>query len=155
MTYKMRGLVAACLLLPSAAWSEQLVNATDPEGVLEIAKGFGFAMLETDTMGDPKITGRIEGLSYSVYFYGCSDNKDCKHINFRSGFVAESKLSRAERMEKANEWNASKVFGTVHLDSDDDYAVGMPVNLTYGVTKKNLDSVFSTWKVVIEQFKEF
>ena len=56
-----------------------------------------------DSDGDPKIESRIEGIRFSIWFYGCED-APCTSLEFRAGFDLDTPLSAA----KVNEWNRTK-----------------------------------------------
>ena len=65
-----KGSLFFCALLSAAAgpaFADSLIDATKPERLHEIARGFGSAELDKDSQGDPRITGRIEGTKYGIY----------------------------------------------------------------------------------------
>lgn len=70
-----------CCSALQPASAADMVDATDPEQILNIAKGHGSARLSEDRVGDPMIKGRIEGLKYTLYFYLCEENENCKDIH--------------------------------------------------------------------------
>jgi hypothetical protein len=126
-----------------------LIDATDPNAILSVAKGFGSATLETDDTGDPKISGRIEGVKYGVYFYGCESGKNCTDIQFAAGW-SDTKIPMAE----INEWNRTKRFGKAYLDKENDPILEAPVNLRNGVSLKNLESTFEWWGAIVKIFEK-
>lgn len=130
--------------------ASQMVDATKPEVLLAIAKGYGSADLGKDSGGDPMITGRMNGNKYTVLFYGCKDGKDCSTVQFRAAFEVRKKPT----LEEVNALNAKTRFGKVYLDKDNDPAVEMDVNLDHGVSKKNLDDTFDWWKTVLGGVKK-
>jgi hypothetical protein len=142
--------VSLLCLASGPALSQNLVDATQPQRVLEVAKGFGSATLEKDSKGDPKITGRIDGTAYTVFFYGCVNNKDCDNIQFYSAWNASGKYS----LRQINEWNRTKRWGKAYLDNDDDPVLEMEANLDFGVSTKNLEDTFDWWKVTLKTFKK-
>lgn len=127
-----------------------LVDGTQPEEVLVIAKGFGLAELEKDDEGDPMITGRMQGIKYGVNFYGCVDNKACSTIQMTAFFDGEGVSVR-----NVNTWNTETRFGKAYIDEDGDAAIEMNVNLGYGVSRKNLEDTFDWWMLVLKEFTEF
>jgi hypothetical protein len=135
--------------LPAAQAASPTVTAQDPEEILNIAKGFGSATLATDRDGDPKISGRINGTSYSVYFFGCKNGDNCKDIQFVSGWSGFDIT-----LEQINDWNSNRRYGKSYLDDENDPVLIMPVNLHLGVTRENLEDTFEWWTVVLEQFGE-
>jgi hypothetical protein len=131
------------------AWAADLVGAGNPNDILAVAKGFGSATLEKDSEGDPKISGRINGIKYGIYFYGCTEGKDCTDIQFATGWSG----AKVE-MSKVNDWNRTKRYGKAYLDKENDPMLELPVNLSYGVSPKNLDSTFEWWGAIVKSFAE-
>ena len=123
------------------------VDAKNIDEILSIARGFGDAQIDKDSGGDPMIRGRIEGVSYRVFFYGCTQNRDCRNIQFYAGWDAEGIT-----VERLNEWNRNKRFGGAYLDGENDPILEMDVNLDYGVTRKNLEDTFDWWRVILGEF---
>ena len=142
------GLVLA--LSSSAPLSAQdLVTAGDPGKILEIARGFGSAELETDGNGDPVIRGRMDGTRYSVSFYGCKDGADCTTIQFWTWLDAPS-----DPLGAVNTWNRDFRFGKAFIDADGDVIIEWDVNLWGGVSPRNLDDTFDWWRSVMSRLDE-
>ncbi len=125
-----------------------LIDATMPEKILEVAKGFGSAELSKDQDGDPYISGRIEGKKYQISFFGCSDGGKCHDVRFLTGW-SKTRVG----MEQTNEWNRSKRIGTAFLDKDGDPILTMTVNLAHGVSRDNLDESFVYWGAAVKEFE--
>lgn len=141
------GLVLAMAAVP-AAWAQgagDLLDGSDPAAILSLAQGYGSAMLDVDSVGDPMITGRIDGQAYTVFFYGCEAGKNCSSIQFTTYFAEVNPGAKA-----VSDWNDENRFGTLYLDRDGDLALDMDVNLFGGVTRKNLDDTFDWWRVVLD-----
>jgi len=141
-------LAAACAFAPQVAWAQSLIDGSDPQAVLNVARGYGSADLDTDSGGDPRIKGRIEGISYTLNFYGCSSGRNCKSLTFYAGWVSDRVSLR-----EINEWNRTKRFSRAYLDHEDDPIVELDVNLDGGVSRRNLDDTFDWWKVTVTAFK--
>jgi len=139
----------SCSCVAWEAQAQSLITAANPQTILDIARGYGSAELSTDSVNDPLITGRIDGTSYRVYFYGCSNGRNCKTIDFYAAWS-----SNRVSLRDVNEWNRTKRFTKAYLDSDDDPILEMSVNLDNGVSRGNLDYTFDWWKVTLKQFKE-
>lgn len=139
----------AIALLVSTAHADTLVSAEDPEAILNIAKGYGSAVLTTDSSNDPFITGRIEGTKYGIVFYGCSNGRNCDDILFSAGWSGIE-----VSIYDINAWNRTKKFGKAYLDNDGDPMLEMAVNLDYGITHKNLDDTFNRWVIALKGFKQ-
>lgn len=128
--------------------AQDIISASDPKAILDIAKGFGRASLEKDKDGDPKIVGRINGKLYQILFFGCTDNEDCDNIQFQAGW-SNTKIT----LPQINRWNRGKRFGKAYLDADNDPVIEMDVNTDYGITRKNLEDTFDYWVKVLSSFK--
>ena len=132
----------------SVAWAEdEIITAPDPTAILEVAKGYGSAKLDKDDGGDPMISGRLQGMKYVVYFYGCENHENCKSIQFSSGFTD------AFSVERANAWNEK--YRWVKAFAADGSNFKMDVSFRGGITKANLEEQFSNWDSMTTDIKEF
>lgn len=150
MSLRVFAVAAAALFATAPVMANDLIDATDPARILNIARGFGSADLEKDSQGDPKITGRIEGTRYTIFFYGCTNNRDCDDIQFYAAWNGNNKFTQAQM----NEWNRTKRYGKAYLDRDNDPVLEMVVNIDYGVSRRNLEDSFNWWKVALRGFKK-
>lgn len=152
----MRIALAALALVSSIASAAaqapctNIIDGTDPSKMYQIAKGYGSAEIGTDNSGDPKISGRLSGVRYTIYFYGCKNGENCTNVQFRAGFTQQTK----QTVQHINKWNSSKRFGKALIDKDGDAAVEMNVNLRGGVCGANFDETFSWWQTVVKEFVE-
>lgn len=140
---------ALALTLTASASAQTLLTGADTNGILNAARGYGAATLTTQSNGDPQITGKIEGITYQVYFRNCTNNEDCEDLNFYLGF-----LDIKPTLEEINDWNYNKRFSRAYIDQDDDACVEMDLDMVEGVTAEYLDSQFSLWAMVLKQFAE-
>ncbi len=144
------GLIVAWLGACNAvAQTVTLVDATRPEQVLDVAKGFGLATLDRDSGGDPRITGRIDGKRYLLLFYGCKQGAGCRDLQF----VAIWPAAQSPGLQALNAWHQNKRFGTAYLDKDGDVVLKLPVNIEYGVNPRNLEDSFVWWQVALRGFR--
>ena len=146
-------LAAATLVLGGAAGAvaQELVDGTNVDEVANIARGFGSVTLDKASNGDPMIEGKIEGVSYYLFFRNCADdNTQCEDLNFYAGF-----LDNKQTMEAINAWNRDKRFGKAYLDSDLDAVIEYDVNLEHGVSRENLDSTFQVWSLILKQYADY
>ncbi|PTD95170.1 YbjN domain-containing protein [Pseudothauera lacus] len=150
MSLRVFAVAAAALFATAPVMANDLIDATDPARILNIARGFGSADLEKDSQGDPKITGRIEGTRYTIFFYGCTNNTDCDDIQFYAAWNGNNKFTQAQM----NEWNRTKRYGKAYLDRDNDPVLEMVVNIDYGVSRRNIEDSFNWWKVALRGFKK-
>lgn len=151
---RLRIMLAASVLAlggVAGAAAQELIDGTNVDEVLNIARGFGAAKLQSASNGDPVIEGKIEGISYYLFFRNCSDaNTECEDLNFYAGF-----LDNKQTMEAINAWNRDKRFGKAYLDADLDAVIEYDVNLEYGVSQENLDSNFQVWSLILKQYADY
>jgi len=134
---------------PSASASE-LIDATDPEEIVNIARGYGAATLGTDNVGDPQVTGRIGGNAYTIFFYGCIDGRDCTNLQFSSGWISDD-----VDLAMINRWNREHRFSRAYLDDENDPIIEMDVNLEFGVSRRNFDDTFGVWSAILSSFASY
>lgn len=141
----------ALATLTGAQAATKLVDGSDPDAILALAQGYGDADLETQSNGNPKIKGTMDGITYAIYFMNCDDdNENCEDINFYAGF-----LDLKVDAKKINEWNRDKRFGKAYLDKDGDAVVEWDVNLEHGVSSDNMDANIGVWQLIMGQYSEY
>jgi hypothetical protein len=131
----------------TAAETGTLIDGSDIDSIVDIARNYGSATIESQDSGQPKIAARIGGVSYAVFFQNCSESRICDDINLYAGFL-DSKPTQ----DQMNGWNASKRFGRAYIDPDGDAALEMDINLKSGVSPANLSANFAIWRLLITQF---
>lgn len=141
-------LIALGLAAPVTA--QTLVDGSDAAVIMEIARGYGSALLETDDEGSPMIVGRIDGTRYVVLFYGCREVAGCTSIQLLAGWTDRDNVTLA----KVNDWNMSRAFGRAYLDESGDPVLDYIINLERGITSRNLDDSFDWWRVILSDFTE-
>ena len=142
--------VVCAMLAPAQAQDASLIDGSDFDQILSVAQGYGRAKLTTQTNGDPRISGRNNGISYQVYFMNCTDHADCEDLNFYMGFT-----DIKPGFEVMNEWNATKRFGKAYIDNVGDAVIEWDVNLEFGLSRDNLDADFSVWTQIMDQFSRY
>lgn len=140
---------AMAIALTTSAQAQTMLTGADTAEILNAARGYGSATLSTQSNGDPQINGKIEGISYQVYFRNCTNNTDCEDLNFYVGF-----LDLKPTLAVINDWNFNKRFSRAYLDQDKDACVEMDVDLVAGVTAEYLDAQFGIWNMIVTQFSE-
>ncbi len=134
-----------------AAGAQVLVDATEVQSIAAIAREYGTAEVDKDTVGDPMLSGEMEGLSYLVFFYGCTEGADCQSIQFYTYWTNPGDVE----IDTINAWNRDKRFAKAYLDDDGDPVLEMNVNLFAGVTRTNLSDTFEWWLVLMDLFEEY
>lgn len=128
-----------------------IVDGSDPGRIFNLARGHGSAEISTDSRGDPKIDGRMHGVKYQIYFYGCKNGEQCNSVQFRAGFTQDNK----QTIERMNEWNVAKRFGKAAIDKDGDATIELNVNLRGGVCNANFDETVGWWSTVLREFLQW
>ncbi len=139
--------LSSTLMLP--AIGQNLIDGSNVDEVLNIAKGFGSAILEYNDEGKPAIRGRIEGAPYYLAFQNCSGETSCDDFFLQAYF-----LEPVIDYELINDWNYKKRWTKLYIDNDADAVLEMDFNLSGGVSSKNLDQAFSIWSQLLEEFND-
>ena len=139
----------------AAAWAvpaqSQMVRAQDPGTLVRALQQAGYAArLGTDKVGDPMITSGVSGTTFQIFFYNCTDHKDCATVQFHSGYDIANPVS----LERINEWNRSQRFGRAYLDKENDPILEMDVDLDDGGVSQLLfiDNI-EFWASVLGNFE--
>ncbi|TPI38600.1 YbjN domain-containing protein [Mesorhizobium sp. B3-1-9] len=125
----------------------EILQTPDPAAILDIAKGFGSARMDKDDNGDPMLSGRIDGVKYVIYFYGCEDHENCKSLQFSTGYTDPLTA------DQANVWNAK--YRWVKAYAGDGSNFRMDVSFAGGITRANLEEQFSNWNAMAANIKDF
>ncbi|MEO5755868.1 MAG: YbjN domain-containing protein [Mesorhizobium sp.] len=141
------GVLTAGAISVARAEDAEVLKTLDPAAIVDLAKGYGSAKLDKDDSGDPMVSGRLEGVKYVIYFYGCDNHEMCKSLQFSAGYTD------AFTPEQANEWN--KKYRWVKAYSGEGSNFKMDVSFIGGITKANLEEQFSNWDSMITNIKDF
>jgi hypothetical protein len=139
-------------LAVAAPAQAELVRAQDPATVVAAMKAGGFpATLGKDSVGDPMISSSTDGTNFQVYFYNCTDNRECATVQFHAGYDFDDPPSLAT----INDFNRDQRFAGAHLDKESDPVVEMDVDLDDGGMSQALfiDNL-QFWQSVIGKFEE-
>lgn len=139
--------VFAALTPPAVA---QVVGTAD--SIAAALRDYGLkADKGVDDGGDPKIESRIDGMHFSIWFYGCEDAA-CSSLEFRAGFDLDSPLSAA----KVNDGNRTKRFGKAWIDDEGDPFLEMLVPLGEGgISDSGFELALDMWRVGATEFSRF
>ncbi|GAA4897017.1 YbjN domain-containing protein [Ferrimonas pelagia] len=149
MYKKVLPVLALCSALPLRA-AEPLLDASDPDRLVELLRAYGYAVVDADPQGDPMIVGRHRGTAYGVLFYSCEQGKNCREVLFSSSWQrGDSDIA----VETINLWNQQTRFGKAYLDEVGDPSVEMAVNLYRGVSSDNLKDTMDWWFTVMKDFE--
>lgn len=141
----------SALSLNASPLSAQSIDASNPFDLMQLIRAEGYkAELSQDSDGDPMLKGRISDTNWSMFFFGCEENRNCDIVKFSAGYDLQNGVSAA----KVNEWNRSKLFGQAFVDEEGDPFIEMTVNLDGGVSEENFADTFDWWRIVVEGFEE-
>jgi hypothetical protein len=146
----MRLFLFSLVMLANPALAQDRVTAAKPESVVAQMLQAGLqAKLETDGSDEPMITSGAAGANFSVFFYGCTDKKDCTAVQFSACFT----LDKPASLEVINAFNTDKRYAKGDLDKDNDACLRMDINLVGdGVNSDNFQDSISTWTVQLGAF---
>ena len=144
-------LFAALLMVAATSALAQNIVASDPAGLAAALQGLGYkAELTKDDAGDPKIRSASGGANFSIFFYGCVENKNCDAISFSAGFD----LTDGSTLPLMNDWNLKRRYTKAYLDDESDPSIDMDIYLTGGgISVDNLRSWMETWDRALGDFK--
>jgi len=139
-----------CLAAPALAAD---VQAQDPDSVVSAMQMAGYrAQLGTDDSGDPMIRSSAGGSDFLVYFYNCTDNTDCRSVQFYAGYDTPNSAT----IERMNEWNTGNRFGRAYLGTDGIARIEMDVDLDDGGMSEALfEDNLQFWEAVMAKFETF
>ena len=148
---KIIGIAGAMALLAGGANANGL-KASNPDGIMEFLKLEGIsARLTEDDYGDPNIKNRYYDTNFSIYFYGCSDGKNCSSVQFYSGYKTEGSYTQ----EQANEWNQRKRFAKAYVSSKGSARIEMDIYMgDGGISEDDFSEMFSIWTRRVSDFEE-
>lgn len=139
-------LAIAATLAASPLAAQELIDGSKVDAIVELARGYGTASIESQSDGSPRITGKLKGVPYYVFLMNCA-NGVCEDLNFYAGFA-----NIKPTLDAINAWNRDKRFGNAYVDSDLDAAIEYDVNLEYGVSRQNLDAAFAIWSTILDDY---
>ena len=152
MNFLAKFAAVAAVSLPTLASAEMLV-ATDPDTLLQFFVEEGADVERTvDNAGDPKLKIDYYGTDFTLYFYDCTNNTDCKSIQFFSGYKTEGSV----RKSKINEWNADNRFARGYISEGGSARIEHDLYLgNAGVDADDFAALTSKWSKAQGEFEEF
>jgi hypothetical protein len=143
---------AAALGLAMPATAAE-VQAQDPQSVAGAMQQAGYrAQMDTDDTGDPLIRSAANGSDFLVFFYNCTDNTDCRTIQFYAGYSEPNTAT----LETMNAWNKDNRFGRAYLGDDGIARIEMDVDLDDGgLTQGLFEDNLEYWITVMARFEDY
>jgi Putative bacterial sensory transduction regulator len=129
-----------------------LICASDPMTLVTAMQEEGYrAKLDKDSGGDPMIESEASGYDFQVYFYDCKDAKDCKAIQFNSGFITADDQTPAY----ANNWNKDKRFIKAFVNEKKELTLQYDMTTVGGLNKRNFADALDWWASMLGEFAKF
>jgi len=152
-------LAALSLFLAAPPAAAELFETISPNQMVKLIDAEkGMAALD-QTGDDTTVDGRVDGVSYTIFFYQCDGGEftapakpdsACLSFEYRAYFSDYPNDS-----DTVNQWNNDYHFGSLWRDDEGDLALQLNVIVEGGVTDANLRATFAWWRAVIESFEEF
>ena len=139
-------------LCPLAAMADN-VYSTDAGSIARFFEDEG-AKVEatTDNVGDPKLRVDYYGSEFSVYYYGCEDNRNCDAVQFFSGYQTDGSV----RLSTINEWNMQNRFARSYVSEEGSARIEMDIFMGRdGVSANDFARQVSMWSRAMKDFEEF
>jgi hypothetical protein len=157
MFKSLRGLLAAfACILTLAATPALAKNVTaNLDEIANLLRGKGNKVEIKGSGNDRYIfVANPNAYTYSIDVMSCDEGtqRNCKSIQFHSGFTAEKPVTQ----DGLHQYNRDHRFGRAFLDSDGQPAIQYDINLGKGGVSEELllDNV-ELWEVMIEIFGDF
>jgi Putative bacterial sensory transduction regulator len=148
---KFRYLAALGALALGGAAQAEAISATNPQSIVTAMQNAGYkATLEKDSTGDPLIHSSSSGSNFSVFFFGCTKNVDCRTIQFFAGYS-----DRKPTLSQMNDWNSKKRFARAYISDSGNARIEMDVDLDDGgMSTKLFEDNLEFWVAVMAAFEK-
>lgn len=148
---KLQILLALGAFSISSGAHAQNVSATSPQGVVAALQNAGYkATLSKDSTGDPLISSSSGGSNFSVFFFGCTKNVDCRTIQFFAGYS-----DRKPTLSMMNDWNSKKRFARAYVADSGNARIEMDLDLDDGgMSAKLFEDNLEFWVAVMGAFEK-
>ncbi len=145
-------LTPSALVCAMALPAQADIDATNPQLLMDLMAAHGQELtLGADDVGDPKITGTLRGVDYTVFFYGCSGGRYCTNIQYRVGFDLDDGLT----LDRANTWNRDERWASTYLDEDSDPHLQMDVHFGTGMEDDTFLESYTIWLDTMDSFMDY
>lgn len=144
--------LGTALLVLATSASARSVSAAYPESIADALQDNGYrAELSEDGNGDPMIISYASGARFVIFFYGCTNNRDCKDVSFASSFAVSNTIT----MTSLNSWNSTKLMGRSYLDSENDPVLMHFVAGVDGMPAATFKRLMDRWEVTLGEFTKY
>lgn len=144
--------VAALLVASPAVVQAQNVVAKSASSLERFFQDEGAEVDATvDNVGDPKLDVTYYGNEFSVYYYGCDDNRNCDAVQFFSGYKTDGSV----RLSKINTWNAENRYARAYVSDSGSARIEMDIYLgDDGVSADDFAAMVSLWSRSMNEFED-
>ncbi len=117
--------------------------------VAAVLRGKGHtAQITQDKDGSPLIRATSGAVQYSVYFYNRNARQRYDSIQFAQGFAGTTPARLAQ-------WNKTKRFGRVYIETDGKSWIEMDIETTRGFTTEALEENLDRWLAVLDEYSKY
>ena len=99
---------------------------------------------------DAYVASATDGVNFEINMYDCEKSR-CASVQFQASFNLTDAMSPA----RANEWNTTKRYAKLYVDSEGDPYLQYDANVSPGGTYEALDDDFGVWRAMLGDFLEF
>lgn len=146
-----KAVMLAGVLAASPAVYANEIDAKDPQKLATLIREWADDVaVGKDSDGDPKITFKYNDLKQALYFYGCTNGKNCTSVQFVLSYD-----NNDETIEDMNSWNNTKRFASAFLGDDNDPALTMDVILSQKVSRAYMRDVMARWRSISDDFDDY
>ncbi|UVO53160.1 YbjN domain-containing protein [Sphingomonas sp. SUN039] len=148
---KLHYLAALGALVLGAAAQAEAISATSPQSIVSAMQNAGYkATLTKDNSGDPMINSSSGGSNFSVFFFGCTKNTDCRTVQFYAGYS-----DRKPSLSQMNDWNSKKRFSRAYISDSGNARIEMDLDLDDGgMSTKLFEDNLEFWVAVMGAFEK-
>jgi hypothetical protein len=124
--------------------STQAAGVTaDPNQIADLLRSQGLAVqIATDNQGDPLLRTRSQGVTWNVYFYGCTNGQSCTAITFESTYQPSASITP----ETLNSWSLNKRYAYAVRRADGINALRMDVLMVGGINGELWQETHNLWE---------
>jgi hypothetical protein len=108
--------IFALSLLSALVPCEGMAQTISAALIVTELKALGYsADVDKDESGDPRVSTKVDGYAWSIYFYECDDasslqDRQCGSYQFYSGYTP----SKATPLQAINKWNKEERFAKAY-----------------------------------------
>lgn len=148
------GLIFAASVTTAPATPAAQISPADPAAIVLLLQREGYkAKLDKDEQGDPIIESAASGAQFQIFFYDCTEGRDCGSLTFHAGYAMDE--GKKPAVDKMLEYNRRWRFGRAYLDDDKD--PNLEFDLAFGgatMPEKMFVENVSVWTNSMASFQE-